>query len=109
MDIHKPKPWHGIRDFLKEIGTIVIGVLIALAGEQTVEALTWRHKVAGAETALRHELAVNLSYAAEQQALGACANRYIDVLQQAIAANRPASISGLTSSLKPTSADVNTY
>ena len=30
MDIHKPKPWHGVREFLKEIGTIVIGVLIAL-------------------------------------------------------------------------------
>ena len=95
MDIHKPKPWHGIRDLLKEIGTIVIGVLIALAGEQIVEALTWRHKVTGAETALRHELAVDLSYAAEQQALGACANRYIDVLQQAIAANRPETIAAL--------------
>jgi len=95
MDIHKPKPWHGIRDLLKEIGTIVIGVLIALAGEQIVEALTWRHKVTGAETALRHELAIDLSYAAEQQALGACANRYIDVLQQAIAANRPETIAAL--------------
>lgn len=95
MDIHKPKPWHGLREFLKEIGTIVIGVLIALAGEQTVEAVTWRHKVAEAETALRHELSIDLSYAAEQQALGVCANRYIDLLQQAIAANRPESIAAL--------------
>ena len=95
MDIHKPKPWHGWRELLKEIGTIVIGVLIALAGEQTVEALTWRHKVAEAETALRHELSIDLSYAAEQQALGVCANRYIDMLQQAVASNRPGSIAAL--------------
>jgi len=95
MDIHKPRPWHGFREFLKEYLIIVVGVLTALAGEQIVEALTWRHKVTEAETALRHELAVNLSYAAEHQALGTCANRYIDVLQQAIAANRPEIIAAL--------------
>ncbi|HEV2533556.1 hypothetical protein, partial [Phenylobacterium sp.] len=32
-------PWHGVREFLKEIGTIVIGVLIAIAAEQTAEGL----------------------------------------------------------------------
>ena len=95
MDIHKPKPWHGWRELLKEVGTIVIGVLIALAGEQIVEALTWRYKVAEAETALRHELSIDLSYAAEQQALGVCANRYIDILQQAVAANRPEIVAAL--------------
>jgi hypothetical protein len=30
MDIHKPKPWHGLREFLKEYLIIVIGVLTAL-------------------------------------------------------------------------------
>jgi hypothetical protein len=39
MDIHRPKPWHGLRELLKEIGTIVVGVLIAIGAEQTVEAL----------------------------------------------------------------------
>ena len=34
MDIHKPKPWHGWREFLKVYATIVIGVLTALAAEQ---------------------------------------------------------------------------
>jgi hypothetical protein len=32
MDIHKPKPWHGVREFLKEYVIIVVGVLTALAG-----------------------------------------------------------------------------
>jgi hypothetical protein len=53
MDLHKPKPWHGLREFLKEIGTIVIGVLIALGAEQAVEWLHWRHLAAEAE----HDLA----------------------------------------------------
>jgi len=92
---HKLKPWHGWRDFAKEIGIIVIGVLLALAGEQIVETLSWRHKTAEAEAALRRELAVNLSYAAEQQALGVCANRYIDILQTAVATNRPEVIAAL--------------
>jgi dihydropteroate synthase len=38
MDIHKPKPIHNWRDFLKEVGTIVLGVSIALA-QQGVDIL----------------------------------------------------------------------
>ena len=34
MDIHKPKPWHGWREFLKEYVIIVVGVLTALGAEQ---------------------------------------------------------------------------
>ena len=36
MDIHKPKPIRNWREFLKEVGIIVLGVSIALAGEQAV-------------------------------------------------------------------------
>ena len=25
MDLHKPKPWHGLREFLKEYVIIVVG------------------------------------------------------------------------------------
>ena len=52
MDIHKPKPWHGAREFLKEYAIIVVGVLTALAGEQAVEGVH-RH-IEG--SALRTEL-----------------------------------------------------
>ena len=34
MDIHKPKAWHGVREFLKEYMIIVVGVLTALGAEQ---------------------------------------------------------------------------
>lgn len=39
MHIHKPKPLHGLSEFLGEIGVIVCGVLIAIALDQAVEAL----------------------------------------------------------------------
>jgi len=46
LDIHRPKaPIPGLKDFAKEVGIIVLGVLIVLAGEQLVEALRWRHQV----------------------------------------------------------------
>ena len=36
MDLRKPKPWHSLREFLKEYLIIVIGVLTALGAEQAV-------------------------------------------------------------------------
>jgi hypothetical protein len=45
MDIHKPKPWRGWREFLKEYAIIVVGVLTALAAEQGAEWHHWNHQV----------------------------------------------------------------
>jgi len=56
MEIHKPKPVHGWREFLKEYGIIVLGVLTALALEQAVEWLHWRHMVQEHRVALRKEV-----------------------------------------------------
>ncbi len=56
MDIHKPKPWHGVRELLKEIGTIVIGVLIALGGEQAVEWTHQQTELSEAREALHNEV-----------------------------------------------------
>jgi len=57
MDIHKPKPWHGVREFLKEYVIIVVGVLTALGGEQIVERIHERQVVAEARENIRRELA----------------------------------------------------
>jgi hypothetical protein len=57
MDIHKPKPWHGVREFLKEYAIIVVGVLTALAGEQAVETMRNHELVARGEGALRENFA----------------------------------------------------
>jgi hypothetical protein len=56
MDIHKPKPIHSWRDFIKEIGIIVLGVSIALSAEQAVEFFHWKNKLAEAEAGMRKEL-----------------------------------------------------
>jgi hypothetical protein len=60
VDIHKAKPWHGVREFLKEYVIIVVGVLTALGAEQAVEAL--HHHVAAGEAreAIRSEIAGDL-------------------------------------------------
>ncbi len=78
MDIHRPKPVHGWREFLKEVGIIVLGVAIALAGEQAVEALHWRHQVTDAREAVDKEVVDNIrGILARQQQIG-CADRRLD-------------------------------
>ena len=50
MEFHKPKPIRNWREFLKEFGTIVLGVSVALAAEQAVEWWHWRGQVAETRT-----------------------------------------------------------
>ncbi len=45
MHIHLPKPLHGWREFVGEVGIIVIGVLLAIGAEQAIEALHHRSQV----------------------------------------------------------------
>ena len=61
MDIHKPHPFHGWREFLKEYGIIVLGVLTALAGEQTVETLHHRSEAREMTEKLKAESEANFS------------------------------------------------
>ena len=89
LDIHKPKPIHGWRELLGEIGIIVVGVLIALAAEQAVEWLHWRHKVAEAEDALRLELRDDdLPQAYVRAAIGNCLAARLDRIEAAVDAGQ---------------------
>lgn len=72
MDIHKPKPWHGLREFLKEYLIIVVGVLTALAAEQLVEQLHWRHEVQLAREALGYDLRRAAGWAGAEAAESPC-------------------------------------
>ena len=78
MDIHKPKPWHGLREFLKEYLIIVLGVLTALGLEQFVDGLHWRHKVDQAERNMRVEVERDRTDAAQYAILAACTDAYLD-------------------------------
>ena len=55
VHVHKPKPWHGLRELLREYLIIVMGVLTALAAEQAVEALHHRAQVREMTQKLRAE------------------------------------------------------
>ena len=72
MHFHLPKPLHGWRVFVGEVGIIVIGVLIALGTQKTVEELQWREEVRLTEEALTNEIALSLVSAAERKMVDQC-------------------------------------
>lgn len=85
MDIHLPKLPHSWREFLKEYGIIVLGVLTALFAEQAVQSLDRRHKVRSAIADMKQELSVAdgpESYA--RLAMHDCVSTRLAALEQAI-------------------------
>jgi hypothetical protein len=59
VEIHKVKPIHGWRDFAKELGTIVLGIIIAISLERFVEEWSWEKEVTAAREAIHAEMAAN--------------------------------------------------
>jgi hypothetical protein len=85
MDIHKPKPWHGLREFLKEYVIIAVGVMTALGAEAVVENLHWRH-LADQHEAELHASAVQIVDLSVERLAGAPCAR--DELKRMAAALR---------------------
>lgn len=81
MHFHLPKPLHGWREFVGEVGIIVLGVLIALGAEQVVETLHWRNEVADARRALDQEVAYNIGAIAKRQQEGPCIDRRLQEIR----------------------------
>lgn len=83
MEVHKPKqPVHGWRALLSEVGIIVIGVLIALGAEQTVEAIHWQGKVVVARREILDEARTNAIYYAFRVEAAPCVVRRLDELNR---------------------------
>jgi hypothetical protein len=82
VEIHKPKPAHNWREFLIELGTITLGVGIALAAEQAVEWYHWHNKVAEARAVIATELASSTANAVERMMVERCGERRLDALEQ---------------------------
>jgi hypothetical protein len=80
LEIHKPKPWHGFREFLKEYLIIVVGVLTALAAEQAVEALHGMHQVEAGEAELRVAFVREVNNAALRAAQDRCVTERLAAL-----------------------------
>ena len=88
MHIHLPKPLHGWREFAGEVGIIVIGVLIALAAEQVVETLHWRHEVSLFRNSVDHEIANNLGTYVYRMRENACVDARLQELDRLLASWR---------------------
>lgn len=85
MDIHTPKSWHGLREFLKEFATIVLGVSVALAAEQGVEWLHNTHRAEQAREGIRQEIADGLGRMVIRHKIEGCISRRLDEIEGLIA------------------------
>jgi len=85
MDIHKPKPIRSGREFLKEVGIIVLGVCIALAAEQIVERMHDAKLAREAGAMARSELGTAFRKFLRRRATQACIDRRLDEVAQFIA------------------------
>jgi hypothetical protein len=88
MHFHLPKPLHGWREFIGEVGIIVVGVLIALAAEQVVEDLRWQREVGNFRAAVDHELGRNLGLYSTIMGQRPCVDRRLAELERLLADSR---------------------
>ena len=86
MDIHKPKPWHGVREFLKEYVIIVVGVLTALAAEAVVAKLHEERLSAEARDSVRAEINLDLASLKQFDQLQPCIEARFAEIDAAMAA-----------------------
>ena len=61
MRIRLPTPLKGWRVFVGEVGTILLGVLLALGAQELVQSLHWKREVRQTREALNGELSRNLA------------------------------------------------
>ena len=78
MDIHKPKPFHSLREFLGEIVVVVLGILIAIALEQLVEHFRWQQAVDAGRQSLHREMAFDGAYFRDRLTIAPCVDRRLD-------------------------------
>ena len=102
MDVHPPhQPLHTWRDFFIHIATIVVGLLIAIGLEQSVEWIHHRHLVHTAEENLREEAETNVQVLERDQHFLLTVHRAVsaDLETLRILENKPdAKVSALTAS-----------
>lgn len=89
MHFHLPKPLHGWRQFVGEVGIIVLGVLIALGAEQAVETIHQRSEVDQLRQSLRAELADARARWENMRAADRCASKRLNELDRWLATAPP--------------------
>ena len=94
MDIHKPKPIHSFREFLSEIAVVVVGISIALTGEQILERIHEYRVASEARKQIRSEVATDLAVLRNRVKIEPCIDkRFADVRRILVAAGTPAYVS----------------
>jgi hypothetical protein len=81
MNLHPPKPQHGWREFVGEVGIIFLGVLIALAAEQVVETIHGSVEAKYARQAIRTELETNMARLRSRAVQRPCVQRRLGEIQ----------------------------
>jgi hypothetical protein len=98
VEFHQPKPVHSLREFLGEVAVVVLGIVIALTGEQTLQHLEWRHKIRLANADMRQEISGDDGpQALERIALAPCIDRGLGSIRHAVEqdAGRPGVIEAI--------------
>jgi hypothetical protein len=85
LDIHKPHAAKSWREFFTEIGTIVLGILIALGLEQAVVAIRDGRSAAEADANIRAEIAQGLGTAQARLTTEPCMARRLDEIAKILA------------------------
>jgi hypothetical protein len=78
MEIHKPKAVHSVREFLSELGVVVLGIVIALSGEQAIEHMRDSHRAAEARNGIRDEIGMNVVVLQSRNSAQPCIDQRID-------------------------------
>lgn len=84
MEIHKPRPIHNWREFLKEYGIIVLGVLTALGLEQAVETYHEHQRLEESTQAIDAEIREGLASAQIMADMQSCQQQQLAVLSEAV-------------------------
>lgn len=85
MEIHRPKAAHGWREFLVEIGTIVVGIVIALGLEQSIEAVHEHSLAREAKAAIGAEMQDNVDRVAYRQRQQPCIDKRLKEITSLLA------------------------
>jgi hypothetical protein len=88
MHIHLPRPLHGWREFVGEVAIIVLGILIALASEQLIQARYWHREVRDFRNAIDHELGRDLGVYDLNLEQRPCLTRRLADLERLLAQSR---------------------
>ncbi len=89
MESVQPEPKPRPRQFVGEVGIIVVGVLLALSAQEVVQEFHWRSELAEARTSLNVQLAESYFASEERIKDSDCISRKLDRLDAAIAGDRP--------------------